>query len=234
MKPSKHLQSQFEMFKDLYSQRYKPETWEYIEEHFYDDIHSNEAPDILMQIYSELDIVPSAGNFYRKHLKLIKKLFPLDGNIVEVGAGRIPALANLIASEQLRIGKGTITIYDPLLVQMTPKYPNIEIHKEYFYNDTDISHADLVVGVMPCDATESILENAIASDKDFYVAMCGCVHSPLQSMSMFGFGTSPEIYQAEVIDKAKTLLKQYGDHSRLEVTKLKDHPINYPILYNRR
>ena len=232
MKPSKHLESQFEMFKDKYAGRYNPEEWEYIEEHFYEDVHEEEIPDLLRQVYAELDIVPSGAGYYRKHFKLLKKLFPLDGNIVEVGAGRLPSFANLIASEQRHIGKGTITLYDPLLVQLDPRYPNMEMHKEYFSMDTDISNTDLVVGIMPCEVTETILEKAISEDKDFYIAMCGCVHSPLSSMSMFGFGTSPEIYQRQVMDKADALLQMYRSSKKLGITKLKDHPANYPILYS--
>jgi len=233
MKPSHMLQSRFNKFKAQYQSQYEPEAWQYIEEHFFEDIHSDEAPDILLQVYEELGLFPSGGMFYHKHLKLLKKLFPIDGNIVEVGSGRIPAFANLLASEQGKIGKGTITLYEPLLVQLEPKYSNMTFHKEFFDEDTDISKADLVVGIMPCDATESILANAIKHNIDFYVAMCGCVHSPLSSMSMFGYGTSPEIYQHEVIENAHALIKEYASY-HMEVTQLKNTPLNYPILYSRR
>lgn len=227
------LKKRFEVFKDKYSHKYSPKAWEYIEDNFFDMIHSNETPDILMQVYSELDITPSSAMFYRKHLKLLKSKFPIDGNILEIGSGRIPAFANLIASEQNRIKKGTITIYDPLLVELTPKYHNMTLHKEYFNLDTDVSMYDLLVGIMPCEATESILESAISNKKDFYVAMCGCVHSPWESMYPFGFSTSPEIYQQQVISKAKKLMKEYN-MGELGVTKLRTSPINYPILYNRQ
>ena len=241
----KKLQEKFSAFKTKYQQSYSPQAWQYIEENFFTSIDSDDTPDILMQIYNELGISIKNGNFYRKHLQLIKDRFPIDGNVVEVASGRIPALiktdfinrqAELIkmAQEQLNIGKGTITIYEPLLIEMTPKYPNMTLNKQYFNLDTDISSADLVVGVMPCEVTETILESAIANDKDFYVAMCGCVHSPMASMYMFGYDISPEMYQQEVISKAEMLLQKYGDNSSLEITQLEDHPINYPILYNKR
>ena len=41
------------------------------------------------------------------------------------------------------------------------------------------------------------------------------------------------LYQNQVIEKTKRLLKEY-DNGTLEITKLNNHPINYPILYNRR
>ena len=228
------LQAKFDAFKAKYQKEYSKQAWEYIEENFFPELDSDETPDILMQIYSEFGVTPKSGNFYKKHLKLIRSIFPIDGNIVEVAAGRIPALANMIANEQLKIGKGTITVYEPLLIEMTPKYPNMELHKEYFNIETDVSKADLLVGVMPCEVTETLLESAIANDKDFYVAMCGCVHSPMAYMGMFGYGTSPEMYQREVIAKTEELLHKYGDVSSLEITRLKNHPIDYPILYSKR
>ncbi len=231
MEPSHMLQSRFNKLKERYSSRYNPEVWQYIEEHFYDDLHNYEIPDVLRQVYAELDITKSGASYYRKHFKLLKKLFPIDGSIVEVGAGRIPSFANLLAQEQLRIGKGTVTIYEPLLVQLNPKYPNMTLNKTEFDENTDITNADLVVGIMPCEATESILANAIKHQKPFYVAMCGCVHSPLSSMSMLGYGTSPELYQEQVIEQAKDLIKEYASY-HLEITRLTNNPINYPILYS--
>ena len=227
------LKIRFANFKAKYSNKYSKEAWEYIEENFFNMIDSKETPDILMQVYSELGINPSAAVFYKKHLKLLKSIFPIDGNIVEVASGRIPAFANMLAKEQGKIGKGTVTIYEPLLVELEPKYQNITIHNEYFQEDTDISFADLVVAIMPCEATEVILESAIKNRKPFYIAMCGCVHSPLASMYSFGFGTSPEIYQRQVISKAKSLIAEYGG-AELQVTKLKDSPIDYPILYRKK
>ena len=116
----KKLQEKFAAFKAKYQQSYSPQAWQYIEENFFTSIDSDDTPDILMQIYNELGIPIKNGNFYRKHLQLIKDRFPIDGNVVEVASGRIPALANMMAQEQLNIGKGTITIYEPLLIEMIP------------------------------------------------------------------------------------------------------------------
>jgi len=224
--------NKFKLFKEKYQHSYSEEAWKYIEENFLKEIHGKEAPDILMQVYSELDIYPSPAVFYKRHLELIKKHFPITGNVLEIGSGRIPAFANLLASEQLKLGKGTVTIYEPLLVEMTPKHSNITIHKEEFTPSTDVKPYDLITGILPCDVTETILESAIENQKDFYVAMCGCVHSPLSYFYGF-YGTSPQLYQEEVIEKAKSLVKQYDD-GELMVTRLKNTEINYPILYNRR
>ncbi len=228
----KELKTKFVEFAKKYKSLYSKSAWEYIEEEIFNALKENDAPDILMQIYSELKINPSPARFYQHHLKLVKENFPIDGNIVDIASGMLPAFANLLAEEQLHIGKGTVTIYEPLLLSMEPKHPNITLHKEEFTSDTDLSKYDLVTGIMPCDATEIILENAIRNHKNFYVAMCGCVHDPLAYY--YGYmGIAPEVYQEKVIAKAEKLLKEYDDGT-LEVTQLKNTELNYPILYNKK
>lgn len=226
------LENRFREFASKYASLYSKDAWEFIENNFYNNIHKRCAPDILMQVYAELGLYQSPAKFYHRHLKIIKDNFPIDGNIIDIGSGMIPSFANLMASEQRRLGKGTITIYEPLLLEMTPKYSNMELHKEDFTTNTDISKYDLVTGIMPCGATESILESAIKNRKNFYVAMCGCVHSPLSYF--YGYlGTSPELYQEKVIEDAKELMKTY-DNGTLIITRLKNTEINYPILYNKK
>ncbi len=226
------VKNKFAKFKEQYQHLYSKEAWQYIEDYFFEQLKEKDAPDILMQIYSELKINPSPARFYHRHLRLIKKLFPLDGNIIEIGSGMIPAFANLVANEQRKIKAGTITLYEPLLLPEKPKYSNMTFHKETFTTETDLTNYDLVLGIMPCEATESILENAIKSRKDFYVAMCGCVHSPLSYFYGY-YSISPELYQSHVINNAIKLSKEY-DNGEIEVTRLKNTELDYPILYNRR
>ena len=222
----------FDEFKEKYQHFYSEEAWDYIESEFYRKIDSKGAPDILMQIYTELELNNKGTFFYKRHLKLLKELFPISGNILEVCSGYIPSFANLIANEQLKLNSGTITIYEPNLVNLTPKHPNMTLHKEEFTLSTEISQYDLVTALLPCEATETIIESACRNRKDFYIAMCGCVHTDLGYF--YGYmSTSPIIYQNQVIEVTKRLLEEY-DNGTLEVTHLTNHPINYPILYNRR
>lgn len=228
----KYLRIRFEAFKERYRDLYPKEAWDYIEEHFFHDLHTFEVPDILMQVYSELGVYPSPAMYYRKHLKELKSHFNLDRNILEVGSGMIPAFANLIAEEQFRAGKGTITVYDPRIIETSPKYDNMTIHRESFDENTNLSHYDLIAGLMTCEVTPLLLEMAIKNDIDFYIALCGCVHAPLRSMSGL-IGTSPDIYQDMVIDNAKRLIKEKCNRE-LFVTKIEGNPHNYPILYSKK
>ena len=222
----------FKRFKAKYKDLYPEGAWEFIEKEFPKQIDTKSAPDILMQIYTELNLNNKGTIFYRRHLKLLRELFPITGNLLEIGSGYIPSFANLIANEQLKLNSGTITIYEPNLVSLKPKYPNMTLHKEEFTTSTDVSQYDLITALLPCEATETIIESACKNRKDFYIAMCGCVHSDLGYF--YGYmSTSPLLYQNQLIDKAERLLKEY-DNGTLEITKLNNHPINYPILYNRR
>ena len=225
------LQKKFIEFKQKYQHMYSPDEWEYIEENFFNDISSPYPPNQMMQIYGKLNINTKSSDFYNRHLSLIRSIFPIDGNIIEIGSGNFPIFAENLAKEQLTIGKGTVTLFEPLLMDMTPKYHNMTLHKEEFTLDTDVSKADLLVGIHPCKATKTILESAIRNYKDFYIAMCGCDHSPGAEYMDF-MDQYPEDFQQDIIYEAKRLLKEYPN-GELEVTRLKNHPLPYPILYNK-
>ena len=141
--------------------------------------------------------------------------------------GYFPAFANLVAEEQLKIGKGTITVYDPCLVFNEPKYINMTLHKEYFTTNTDVSNHDLLVGIYPCEATEAIIESAIKNDKDFYVAMCGDAHSS------DGSRITKVTYREKVINTANNLALTNGNYE-MEVTKFDDPIYSYPIVIGKR
>ena len=106
----------FKNFKKKYKDKYEDEElWCYIEENFWNFIDKNSAPDVLMQIYTELGIESPDGNFYKEHLKRLKERFDIRGNVLDVASGSIPAFANLLAHEQLKLGSGTVTLYEPPL-----------------------------------------------------------------------------------------------------------------------
>jgi hypothetical protein len=221
----------FKKFAQKYRQEYSESAWEFIEENFWMYVYSNVCPDLLMQIYTELGIESPNGNFYKEHLKRVQERFDITGNILDIGSGKIPAFANLLAYEQLRIGKGTITLYEPLLIETKPKYRNMTLYKEEFTSETHIKEFDLITGIMPCEATELVIEQACRNKKDFYVAMCGCTHFDYIPWGMYA---SPEMYQDYVISKTQSLLKEY-DNGELVIEQLDDnYAIDYPILYNRK
>ena len=224
----KEVERLFEEFAQKNRSKYSKRAWEYIEKNFWLEMPEKINPDILMQIYTELGIeVP----FYQDHLKKLQKNFDIDCNILEVGSGYIPSFANLLAHEQLKIGKGTITLYEPILINTKPKYHNMTLHKENFTSETHIKEFDLITAIMPCDVTELVLEQACKNQKDFYIAMCGCTHF---EYIPWGIPANSKTYKKQLIEKTSDLLKKY-DNGELVVELLDDsYYIDYPILYNRK
>jgi len=222
---SEKTYQKYQEFLELYSDQYDKDALEFIKDNFFTYIHKKASPDILMQIYHELGIKNESTLFYKLHLKKLQDKFSLDRNILEIGSGYIPAFAEEISSYQQHINKGTITIYEPLLIKMND---NINSHKEKFTIDTDISKYDLLVGILPCDATETIIEAACKNNKDFYIAMCGCVHRETGSELVY----NPISYQHYIIDKTEYYLEKYNNGT-LEIDRI-NHDIDYPILSNKK
>lgn len=53
-----------------------------------------------------------------------------------------------------------------------------KVIKEKFSEKTNIGNYDLLIGYNPCQATESIIKNAIKHNKEFCIALCGCCFLP--------------------------------------------------------
>lgn len=50
------------------------------------------------------------------------------------------------------------------------------IHKEKFTERTKINKDSLGIGILTCDATETMIRNFCKNNMDFYIAMCNCAH----------------------------------------------------------
>ena len=158
-------------------------------------------------------------------------VYGLDKNIVEVASGVIPSFAKKIYKEQMRLGKGTITIYEPdLLFEKEESCPKMVINRKNFNSTCNIKDSDLIAGLFPCDATEPIIEEACKYDKDFYVAMCGCVH--FRNANIPYSESNSRLYQSYVIDLADRLV---SNNKELVVDMLDDkYLVPYPIIYTKK
>lgn len=225
----KEIYEAYKNFLNKYQDNYHKSQVRMIKEDFWYYLGETEAPDIIMQIYSELGINGKKGNFYDLHIKKIMENFDIGCHITDIASGFFPSFANKLAAEQLKLNKGNLTLYEPLLVIEQPKYSNMTLHKEYFTSETNIKNTDLVTSIFPCDVTLTLLQKACQSQKNFYIAMCGCSHLKM------GFHIVPSIvFQDYVKLEAEKLVKEY-DNGELIVDSLGDEfEFNYPILYNRK
>lgn len=125
--------------------------------------------DTINQIYCYLSIDDKDINPYLAFYNYLRSNFDLNKNILEVGSGTIPILVTYL-------NKDNVTLMDKNLIEEF--YKDYNYIKETFNVDTNIDDYDLIIGYNPCQATESIIRNAIQNNKNFSIALCGCCFLP--------------------------------------------------------
>lgn len=180
--------------------------------------------DILRQMYSELGFMDDKEDIYHAFIKILEENFDIDTDIIEVGGGRIPSLAKRIALKQK---KGTITVYDPNLISTDSPYPNMVLRKQPFTLQTPVKEDQLIIGFMPCEATEILIQQAVRNKKDFLVALCEGGHYSFDDYFDTDSWTESILYLAEQGIKKNKL-------GELVKVDLKEYGNPYPIIYNKR
>lgn len=197
-------------------------TW--ILENYDYGLNGNFAPDILRQIYDELGIIKDEDNMYAGFVDILENKFNINSNIIEVGSGVIPSIAKRISLKQ---NKGTITVYDPRVMPNYQTNERLVLKKERFTNKTKVNKANLLIGFMPCTATELIIEKAVNNKKDFLIGLCegGC--------SDYDDYYDENAWLDYICDYADTMLKKKR-LGKLEKTDLKIYGDPYPVIYSKR
>ena len=179
---------------------------------------------LLRQLYDLYGFEDEKTSIYLNFIKLIEEHFSLDRNIVEVAGGPIPRLSFQIASRQT---KGKVTVYDPLMHPTDYNLDNLVIKKELFTEKTKVPKDSLLIGFMPCEATEVLLKVAHRRELDFMVALCGC--SPNNSEGYY----DDEVWMNNMEYLAYSAVRD-TDLGELKHATLDDYDDPYPILYNKR
>lgn len=219
------LESKRIRIRKKYADKYGSRVWDFIERNMEYYLNDECAPHELKELYDEMGLELSYGNFYEAHLQKFMEHFDITKNIVEIGAGYIPVFAKKIANEQMKLGAGTITVYEPLLIPRRSNIKNMHLHRKEFKSNTRIKEFDILTGIYTCDATEVIIESACRNKKDFYVALCDC--------DKLGTG-NPDDTHKYIIAKTERLLNEY-DNGTLVVDVLGNKfQSKIPILYNRK
>ena len=183
-------------------------------------------PSVVSQVYDELNLLPDDRNIYKEFLKLLDSEFKIkDKNIIEIGGGNIPRLAIRIASMQ---EKGTITVYDPNLYMKNYLYNNLKLKKEKFSTLTNTKNIDILIGLMPCGATDKIVKSAIKNNKDFMIALC----DHYNTSSNFDECDDDFEWRENLICRLREEIEN-NNMGVLKVKKIKAIGSN-PIIYNHR
>lgn len=191
-----------------------------------DDFLSNY--EIVREIYDEFGLIPKSENIYDGFADLIFDTCGIENkNIIEVGGGHLPRLAKRLSERQVA---GTIKVYDPLLSIYEKSSPKLQLVREMFSDKTNVTDADLLVGLMPCGAALDIVCSAVKNNKDFLVALCeGGPHG-----DYFDYFESEEEWLSTVISVARSGVKD-NDMGELVIEKsLVKYKDDYPVIYNKR
>lgn len=203
-------------FKYKFYDLYPPQLQKEIDNNLFLGFTNNE--DTINQIYCYLDLIEEDINPYLGFQKHLDKIFNLkQTKILEVGSGSIPILAHLIETKY----KQKVDIQEP--ITLLANYTKGTIYKEKFKENTNTSNYDLIIGYNPCEASESIIKNAIKNKKDFAVALCGCCHLPKNDKEK-----KPENWHQYLLDIAKHLGKE---NYKITFTYFpKKYHLNNPII----
>ena len=153
----------------LYGKMYDKEILEYIINNYQDAIGKKDRLCELSQIYARLDILPRNINTYIYYLRKLVNNHDINSNILEVGGGCYPIFAHYLATKQKRGKKGKITVYDPKLI--TSRLNHIVLKKERFTSETDVSNYDLLIGIMPDEATVDLVKHATNYHKELFLVL---------------------------------------------------------------
>lgn len=231
-KSDEEVQKLFNEYKSKYIDQYDEYMSNFILNNFYEYIGQRQVYADLLEIYSDFGMISDEDNHYVAYLDKIKNNFSLDRNILEVASGPLPALANMIAKEQLKLGNGTITVYDPKLIYTNSKYENMKLYKDNFSSEVDVSCFDLIISIMPCTVTEDVLESIFKNNKDYFVAFCGCDHYPdFNPYYMYNIPNPSYFYY---LRDAKEYNEKYNLGELIEDELDEKFQIPYPIIYNKR
>lgn len=181
--------------------------------------------DVLRQIYDEVGIIPETSNMYSRFVNILEENFDIDRDIVEVAGGIIPTLAKKIS---LRQKNGTITVYDPRLIELKECPANLVIKRQMFSSHTQIPHAQMIIGFMPCDATIPIINSACLNNIDFAIALCeGGARQGYEWLE------TEEEWLGYVTHLARRGIER-NNMGTLESASLEEYGNPYPIIYNKR
>lgn len=141
---------------------------------------------IFALVYLHCGILSEKHNIYQAYLNYLVKTYPnfYNKNILEVGCGEYPAFVELIATEiHKNKANGTITGIDPavILSKLDIMGKQNDLYQEEFCATTDISDKDLLLGILPCDATTTIINKACSEEKEMSIMPCKCMHNSEKS-----------------------------------------------------
>ena len=216
------MKDKLELFFNKYRENFSEEEMEYVYENMENFLNGGTHIDLLAQIAYAIGEKPQNGDLYEQYFSFLKNHYDLNGDILEVGCGMYPAFAAMIDEYQQKSNKGTIEVYDPLII--TSKLGRIKINKSEFDSESDIKKFSLVTSIFPCRVSMDIVEKACKEDKDFSILMCECVPGQYNFQMM-----SSNYWQDFIYRSAKSRCRDTREVGIDYIDK-----VYTPIIYSKR
>lgn len=192
-----------------------------------DDLYFEMVPDLIREVYDELGILAEEKNMYLGFIEMADEIFCLkDRCVLEVGGGILPRLGERISSMQ---EKGSVIVYDPRLSEHKEDSDKLKLVRKKFNSSVNVSGIDLMLGLMPCKAAETIVDVSAKNNIDFMVALCeGGPHG-----EGYDFYEDDEEWRASLISHTSRLVSENG-MGKLKIKHMKEYGNPYPVIYNER
>lgn len=218
----------FRKYLSEYGQEYSDSSRKFIENNFLKLTKPGETPDILLQLYAKFGMLNETENIYLGFSKMIGEKYGWNSKILEVAGGYYPIFAKYIDEAQNKNGTGTISVIDPVLV--TNNLGRVKLQKKEFSRDMDVSDFDLLIGICPCEATQEIIQSAVVNKKEFFIAMCGCTHFPMDEMPWF----YDRSYLYNMWLEENMYIAKRQEKYGFSVTEETIDNFPYPIIYSKK
>lgn len=183
--------------------------------------------DLIREICDELGFIPDEDNMYLAFLKELIENFDIkNSHIIEVGGGMIPCLGKKVSL--LQTG-GSLTIYDPRLLDTYEDGKNYKLIREEFTYNSKLGKTNLLIGLMPCKGAEILVDQAIKNKIDFMVWLCeGGPHG-----DYFDFYEDEEEWLCSIISSARRGTKE-NNMGPLQKKYLRKYSKDYPIIFSKK
>lgn len=184
-------------------------------------------PDMVREVFDEIGLIADEENIYLGFIEMANEVFGLkDRNILEIGGGVLPRLAERIAVLQ---DKGSITVYDERLSKHKKDTEKLKLVRKQFDKRVRIDNVDLILALMPCRAAEMIIDVATDNNIDFMIALCeGGPHG-----DEFDFYEDEDEWQHSIIYSARSAVRD-KNMGKLKIKDMDKYNNPYPVIYNDR
>lgn len=176
----------------------------------------------IAALLSKFGIINEENDIYFKFYKLLESLGFIKGNILEVGSGPYPRLAEII-TERHKEKDYSLTLYDVCNTINIGK--GIKLVKNEFTKSTNIDRYDTLVGIHLCEASIDLTLRAIEENKNLILAFCSCNHETVEFPKWYDDSWS--------ISFCSDIKEMYGDS--IEIVDFEYYPkMKNPILIHKK